>query len=108
MHGSAYPINFIYQWNSGPQESVLQVQFKSTARLDMAGLRERLRARLARQMPDYLVSFEPADIVSRVMSFGAATPIEVAVSGPNLADDRAYAEQVRASLARLRMLRDPR
>jgi len=106
VHGSAYPINFIYQWNSGPQESVLQVQFKDSAHLDMPALRERLRARLARQMPDLSISFEPADIVSRVMSFGASTPIEVAISGPSLADDRDYAQKVRQRLAPLRMLRD--
>ena len=34
-------------------------------------------------------SFEPSDIVSRVMSFGSPTPIEVAVSGPDFAADRA-------------------
>jgi multidrug efflux pump subunit AcrB len=106
VHGSAYPVNFIYQWNSGPQESVLQVQFKDSARLDMQGLRERLRKRLAREVPDAQVSFEPADIVSRVMSFGATTPIEVAVSGPNLADDRAFADKVRTKLQGLAMLRD--
>jgi len=106
VHGSAYPVNFIYQWNSGPQESVLQVQFKDSARLDMQALRERLRKRLAREMPDFQVSFEPADIVSRVMSFGATTPIEVAVSGPNLTDDRAFADKVRAKLQGLPMLRD--
>src|SRR5581483_10202532 len=41
-----------------------------------------------------------------VMSFGAATPIEVAVSGADLAADRAFAERVRSSLRRLAMLRD--
>jgi multidrug efflux pump subunit AcrB len=106
VHGSAYPINFIYQWNSGPQESVLQVQFKDTANLDMGALRERLRKRLTQQMPTLAVSFEPADIVSRVMSFGATTPIEVAVSGPDLSVDRTFADKVRAQLAALPMLRD--
>lgn len=36
------------------------------------------------------VSFEPADIVSHVMSFGSNTPIEVAVSGASLPDSRAH------------------
>jgi multidrug efflux pump subunit AcrB len=106
IHGSAYPINFIYQWNSGTQESVLQVQFREQAHLDLEALRERLRKRLAREMPDLQVSFEPSDIVSRVMSFGASTPIEVAVSGPNLADDRAFADKIREKLGTLQMLRD--
>ena len=39
--------------------------------------------------PSVRFSFEPADIVSEVMSFGSPTPIDVAVSGPNLAENRA-------------------
>ena len=39
------------------------------------------------RMPDVRFSFEPADIVNEVMSFGSPTPVEVAVSGPNLADE---------------------
>ena len=57
-------------------------------------------------MPDVQFSFEPADIVSEVMSFGSPTPVEVAVSGPNLADDRAYAAKVRDELAKIPSLRD--
>src|SRR5258705_82242 len=40
------------------------------------------------------------------MSFGAPTPIEVAVSGPNLADSRQYADKLRAKLAQVPTLRD--
>jgi multidrug efflux pump subunit AcrB len=106
VHGSAYPINFIYQWNSGPQEAVLQVQFNSSAGIDVPALRERLRQRFAKGMPTVQFSFEPADIISRVMSFGASTPIEVAVSGANLPNDRIFAEKVRKKLQSLPHLRD--
>src|SRR5258708_9318791 len=40
------------------------------------------------------------------MSFGAPTAIEVAVSGPNLADSRRYAEKLRSFLAKVPTLRD--
>src|SRR5262245_26674195 len=40
------------------------------------------------------------------MSFGSPTPVEVAVSGPKLAESRAYAEKVRAQLERIGSLRD--
>ena len=106
VHGSAYPINFIYLWNSGPQESVLQVELKSDASFDIGALKERVRQRMAKDMNEVQISFEPADIVSRVMSFGASTPIEVAVSGPNLDADRAFAEKVRQKLNGLASLRD--
>ena len=58
------------------------------------------------EMPDVQFSFEPADIVSDVMSFGSPTPVEVAVSGPNFADDRAFAARVRDELAKVPSLRD--
>jgi len=40
------------------------------------------------------------------MSMGSPTPIEVNVTGPNLADDRAFAEKVRSALSRMPQLRD--
>src|SRR5205823_3476395 len=48
----------------------------------------------------------PSDIVSRVMSFGAPTPIEVAVSGPNLANNRSFAQKVQNELGKISSLRD--
>ncbi len=57
-------------------------------------------------MPDVRFSFEPADIVSEVMSFGSPTPVEFTVNGPNVADNRAYAAKVQAELAKVSSLRD--
>jgi multidrug efflux pump subunit AcrB len=106
VHPPNYPINLIYLWNGGSDEAVLQVQFKSDSKLRMEPFKERLRARFAAELPDVSFSFEPSDIVSRVMSMGSSTPIEVAVTGPNLADDRAFAERVRNALHRMPQLRD--
>lgn len=106
VHGSSYPSNFIYLWNSGTQEGVLQVQFKRSVKLDMSAFRDRLRALIAKQMPRAEVSFEPSDIVNRVMSFGSPTPIEVEVIGPDLAVDQRFADRVRARLAEIPQLRD--
>src|SRR5499433_2232070 len=101
-----YPINTIYLWSSGPEEAVLQVQLKRGAGISIEDLQERLRQKLPKELPGVRFSFEPSDIVSRVMSFGAPTPIEVAVSGPNLADSRQYADKLRAKLAQVPALRD--
>ena len=49
-------------------------------------------------MPDVRFSFEPADIVSEVMSFGSPTPVEIAVTGPTLADDRTHAEKLKGGV----------
>ncbi len=106
VHPSNYPVNLIHQWNSGPEEGILQVQLKEGTPVRVAELRERLRARLSRDLPSVRLSFEPADIVSKVMSLGSNTPIEVAVSGKDFGATRAYAEQVQTKLKSLSTLRD--
>jgi len=105
-HPPNYPINLIYLWSDGPHEAVLQVQFKGRSGLRMEPFKEHLRARFAKELPEVSFSFEPSDIVTRVMSMGSPTPIEVSVTGPNLADDRAFAEKVRSALSRMPQLRD--
>ena len=106
VHAPNYPVNLIHQWNSGPEEATLQVQFAANGMMPIAALREKLRARFAQEFPDVSFSFEPADIVSRVMSLGSPTPIEVAVSGKDFAASRAHAETLRTKLAALKDLRD--
>src|SRR2546426_5971569 len=106
VHGASYPINLIYLWNGGSEEGVVQVQLKRGAPVRIEELKERLRKKFAAQVPEVSCSFEPSDIVSRVMSLGASTPIEVAVSGPNLAANREFAEKVRDKLQNIPTLRD--
>lgn len=107
VHAPNYPVNLIHQWNSGPEEATLQIQLKEDgSRMPIAELREKLRTRFAQEFPGVSFSFEPADIVSRVMSLGSPTPIEVAVSGKDFAASRAHAETLRAKLAELKDLRD--
>jgi multidrug efflux pump subunit AcrB len=106
VHGANFPINFVHLWNGGPEEGVLQVQLKASTKIRLQELKERLRTQFASRIPGVNFSFEPADIVSRVMSMGAATPIEVAVSGPNLASSRGFAEKIKQRLEEIDVLRD--
>ncbi|MBI2948587.1 MAG: efflux RND transporter permease subunit, partial [Verrucomicrobia bacterium] len=106
VHAPSYPINLVYHWNGGPEEGVVQVQLKRGAPVQIDELKERLREKLRKEMPDVSFSFEPSDIVSRVMSLGSPTPIEVAVSGPSLAANQAFAEKIREKLERIPALRD--
>jgi multidrug efflux pump subunit AcrB len=101
-----YPINAIYLWSSGSEEAVLQIQLKRKSGIRIEELKEKLRERLSREFRGVRFSFEPSDIVSRVMSFGAPTPIEAAVSGTNIAEVRRYAEKLQGALARVPTLRD--
>jgi multidrug efflux pump subunit AcrB len=105
VHAPNYPVNLIHQWNSGPEEATLQVQLKPGS-MPIAELREKLRARLKVEFPNVQFSFEPADIVSRVMALGSPTPIEVAVSGKDFAASRAHATLLKDKLGELKDLRD--
>jgi multidrug efflux pump subunit AcrB len=105
LHGSSYPINFLYLWDGGTEEGVLQVQLKEVPQKGRERLEE-LRRQLKEQVPGVTFSFEPADLVSRIMSMGAISPIEVAVSGPNLGSDRLFAEKIKSRLEEVPTLRD--
>ena len=101
-----YPINTIYLFASGQHEAVLGVSLKPTAPPVTEALKEQLRADLKNALPSVAVSFEAADIISQVMSFGSPTPIEVAVQGPALPATRAFAEKIRVELLKIDTLRD--
>jgi multidrug efflux pump subunit AcrB len=117
---SSYPINTIFLWMGGPEESVMRVALKP-GKVRVEDLKARLRERLPGHLrkwaagkwkregvpadvadlkaADIRLSFEPADIVNEVMSFGSPSPIEVHVHGPRMADNRAHAEKVYRELA---------
>ncbi len=103
---ASYPVNTIYLFTSGPQEAVLQIALKPGAPVKGEAFREKLRARFTSELTGVQASFEAGDIVNRVMSFGAPTPIEVAVQGPALDQDRAFAAKIKPELEKINSLRD--
>ena len=106
MIHSNFPVNAVYQWSRGPEEAILFVDLKGGSHVDVESLKESLRQRVAKEMPELRVSFEPSDIVNEVMSFGSPTPIEIAISGPNFDESRKYAERLRDEMAAIPSLRD--
>ncbi len=103
---SSYPINTIFLWTGGSHEGVLQVALRPGAGLNLDAFREQLRDRFRQRFPAVQFSFEPGDIVGRIMNFGAPTPVEVAVAGPDFAASRAFAATLRDQLAAIPTLRD--
>jgi multidrug efflux pump subunit AcrB len=106
MIHSNFPINAVYQWSRGPEEAILYVDLKDDTHINVEVLKDQLREKFAAQLPDIRCSFEPADIINEVMSFGSPTPIEISVSGPNFGESRQYAESIRRELTALPYLRD--
>ena len=103
---SSYPVNTIYLWTSGPHEMVFSVALKKNAGIRLDEFKEHLRAVIAKKFPDLSMSFEPGDVVGQVTSLGAQTPVEIAIVGKNLADDKAYADKLKTELAKIKELRD--
>ncbi len=101
-----YPIDLVYLWSSGPQDADLRVQFRPEAHLSVTRLEETLRKSLPQMFPGTTFSFEPGDLVSEVLNFGSPTPIEIAVNGPHLSADHAFAEKIRAQMGQIGALRD--
>src|SRR5579875_946092 len=128
LHPTSYTINNMYMWMRGPEEAVLRMALKPDSRLELDQLQERLRQTLPRRLGEWFgqrlrkeglseeqaaqrlrglrFSFEPADVVNQIMSFGSPTPIEITVSGPEFRDNRAYATKVFAELEKVPTLRD--
>jgi multidrug efflux pump subunit AcrB len=103
---SSYPINTIFLWTGGSHEGVLQVALKPDAGIRLTGFEETLRQRFHERFPTAQFSFEPGDIVNRIMNFGTSTPVEVAITGPDFAASRTFAGKVREELGRIPALRD--
>lgn len=102
----SFPVNNIYLWSSGPHESILQVALKHGTGIHMTEFTERLRGTIARQLPGVKVSFEPSDIVSRVMSQGSPTPVELMINSPDLDASKLYAQKIVEALSEIPSLRD--
>jgi multidrug efflux pump subunit AcrB len=103
---ASFPVNTIHLWTSGPQEAALLISLRSGSGVRVEEFKERLRRKLPEAIPGVALSFEAGDVVSQVMNFGAPTPIEIAVSGPNLAANRAFADKVMAEMKKVGSLRD--
>ena len=123
-----YPVQAAYQWTSGPEECLLKVSLRESAGLRIEEQKEKLRASLdaglkewlvarwresgvsaeqiAARLPGLRLSFEPADLVSEVMSFGSPTPVEVQISSANMGANIAFARGIRDRLAEIPELRD--
>lgn len=103
---ASFPINAVYQFSRGPEEAILRIALKPGSGISTEAMKEDLRRDLAEKMPDVRFSFEPADIVSEVMSFGSPTPIEIAARSASLAENRKFIEKVRVELAKIPEVRD--
>ena len=103
---ASFPINAVYQFTRGPEEAILRIAFKPHSGVDTEKLKAELRSKFASQFPNIRFSLEPSDIISEVMSFGSSTPIEVAIRGGSLAENKDFAKKTQSALQLHPRLRD--
>ena len=103
---SSFPVNLIFLWTGGPHEAVMRIALNPESGVPTAQVEEELRKRLPELAPGAQIAFEAPDLVSQVMSFGAPTPIEIAIAGPSLVDSEKFGRQAVAELAKIPYLRD--
>ncbi|WP_447642278.1 MULTISPECIES: efflux RND transporter permease subunit [Chitinophagaceae] len=106
MHGGAFSTNPIYLFMAGPQEAVLQVEFKEDYKVNMDAFKDAFRERMKKAFPELKLSFEPIELTSKILAQGSPTPIEVQIKGKNKEQNAEYAEKVVDELKAIPYLRD--
>ncbi len=81
----------------GPQDGDIQVTLKP-GHAPSADYVKQLREALPESFPGSQFAFLPADISSQILNFGAPAPLDVKISGPDAAANRAYALELQRRL----------
>lgn len=123
-----FGMNNIVLFMRGPDDGWMRAKFRDGAKIDLFAFEESMRTILPQRVIPWLrdlliqqgnepsvakeraetclFNFEPGDIVSKVMSFGASNPIEVVVASPSLPTARAHANRILKQLEQIPFLRD--
>ena len=96
----------LYVFNSGTQEALLQIEVDEHFKMDKDKFQETFREAIKKKVPDVQVSFEPIELTEKIMSQGAATPIEVQVAGKDMQQIADYAGKLTDQLKQVSFLRD--
>lgn len=105
-HPSLFSIAPIFLWMAQPHEAVIQVQLSEHYKTDLDGLKEKIRARFSKDLPDLSLSFEPIELTDKILSQGSPTPVEVRLSGRNKQVNETYAQKLIEKLKQISYLRD--
>ncbi|MEJ5963578.1 efflux RND transporter permease subunit [Pedobacter immunditicola] len=109
LQPSATAINPIFLFTSGSHESVLQVSVDQDMYSgSMAVLKENIRQDIGEKLPELKINFEPIEMVEKIMSQGAMTPIQLKVAGGQLKVAEKFAKKLEAELLKMPFLRDVR
>ena len=104
------PSNFgtsnLYIFNSGSHEAIVQVNLDENFKGNVENLKETLRQKIYSAFPNIKISYEPIELTEKIMAQGANNPIEVRISGKNMADIKTYSAQLLTRMKEIPFLRD--
>jgi multidrug efflux pump subunit AcrB len=91
----------LYTPVAGPHQAFMLVSLKRDHQVRTDDVVDRLRERLAQDMPGLKFSFQTGGIVSDVLNYGLPAPIDIKVSGPNLAKVADTAARIREAVGKV-------
>jgi multidrug efflux pump subunit AcrB len=87
-------LSSLFTPNSGMHTAFVQVGLKEDHRGSSFAYMSRVRARVARELPELRTFFQSGGLVDSVLNQGAPAPIDVQVSGSDLQEDDRIAEDL--------------
>ncbi|MBX9569715.1 MAG: efflux RND transporter permease subunit [Candidatus Obscuribacterales bacterium] len=101
-----FAVSNVYIWTSGPHEALVLVSLKHSAQIRLAEFKEKLRRKVASELPQVSITFESGDIINKIMNLGTPTPIQIDITGSDLKKDESYAKKLVAELRKIPVIRD--
>ena len=92
----------------GASDADILITLKDGREAEAPGYVKALRETLPGQFPGTSFAFLPADIVTQILNFGLPAPIDVQIFGTKIEANRAYADKILASIARIPGVADAR
>ena len=67
---------------------------------------EKMRTVLNNQYPDYIFFFQDADIISKILNFGLASPVDIKISGKDIDENYKITEELLNEIKNVRGVKD--
>ncbi|HWZ99110.1 MAG TPA: efflux RND transporter permease subunit [Candidatus Dormibacteraeota bacterium] len=96
----------IYTPNSAGHTAFVQVSLRDDHKVGSYEYMRRVRAQIARQLPQLSAYFQSGGLVDSVLNLGLPAPIDVQVSGTNLDSEYETASQIASQVRQLRGVSD--
>ena len=99
--GSIPDFSALYTPNSGTHTAFVQISLKDGHEVGSYDYMERVRKRLSEEMPEITTYFQSGGLVDSVLNMGMPAPIDLQVSGSNLARDHKLAVELSEKIRKM-------